>query len=392
MKESGIKTYVVKNQKRLRCGITTGTCGAAAAQAAVKELLLGYSSREIEISTPKGIRVRVPLRCSLRTENCAEYRVVKDSGDDPDVTDQMELYVLAERISDKTKLEETVFWTEEWPGLYLDGGEGIGRVTRPGLEQRVGQAAINKVPRAMMFRAAGEICRAADYQEPLLLTIWAPRGEELAKRTFNPRLGILGGLSILGTSGIVEPMSEKAIVDTIEAEIRQKKALGERRIFATPGSYGQGYAADYLGVSLEKSIKCSNYLGETLDLAVSYGIEELLLIGNAGKLVKLAAGIMNTHSKTADGRQEIFALHTVLCGGTREMAQRLMECINTEEMLSHLTEWGLRENVMRSILGKIEEHVQCRTGDSLLCGVLLFSEKYGFLGQTRTAQRLLAGK
>ena len=266
---------------------------------------------------------------------------------------------------------------------------GVGRVSKAGLEQEVGQAAINVVPRKMIFQAVGEVCAEIGYEEPLSILVSIPEGETLAKRTFNPRLGITGGLSVLGTSGILEPMSERAIVDTIETEIRQLSGIGVKRLVVTPGNYGQSYVSEYLHLDLEQSVKCSNYIGETIDLAISYGIERFLLVGNIGKLVKLAAGIMNTHSKVADGRCEIFAVHTVLSGGTKEMAQMLMECINTDEMLSYLEQWNLKEQVMESICTKIAEHMAHRIGGKMQFGVLLFSEKFGYLGSTPEAETML---
>lgn len=384
-----MKEYITKNQKQLKCGITTGTCAAAAAKAAAERLLLGIDERAVFIHTPKGMTVEVAVSCVEISEKRAEYRVQKDSGDDPDVTDQAWIHVRVEKAGDGQRPMKEAFRNERYPNLYLEGGCGVGRVTKEGLEQRIGQPAINAVPRSMIFQAAGEVCELAEYEERLLITVSVPEGEKLAEHTFNPRLGITGGISILGTSGILEPMSEKAIVDTIETQIRQMQALGEERLLVTPGNYGQGYAGEYLGLDLEKSIKCSNYIGDTLDLAISYQMKYFLLVGNIGKLVKLAAGIMNTHSKTADARCEIFAVHTVLCGGSQKMAEQIMTCINTDEILSCLEEWGLRENVMQSICGKIEEHIAHRVGDSMQFGVILFSEKFGYLGQTKGAKEMI---
>lgn len=384
-----MEQYVIKNQKRLRCGITTGTCAAAAAKAAAALLLLEVSHEKIPVHTPKGIIVEVPVFLSLKTECKAEYMVIKDSGDDPDVTNHAEIYAEVEKVSEDMELSEAVFSDERYPGVFLEGGTGIGRVTKEGLEQRVGQAAINAVPRSMIFQAVGEICRMAEFCGRLLITVKIPKGEELAKRTFNPRLGITGGLSVLGTSGILEPMSERAIVDTIETQIRQLHNQGECNLLVTPGNYGQAYASEYLHLNMEGSLKCSNYIGDTIDLAVSYGMKNFLLVGNIGKLVKLAAGIMNTHSKTADGRSEIFAVHTVLCGGTKEMVQKIMGCINTEEILEYLEKWGLQQKVMKSVCEKIQEHVGFRVGGRMEFGVIVFSEKFGFLGQTGQAERVL---
>lgn len=386
---TGKPGYRMVNQRQLRCGVTTGTCAAAAAGAAAAMLLEGISADMVSVHTPKGLTVQIPVESAGQGEGFSEYFVVKDSGDDPDVTNGTKIYARVERLPEGTEGPAAAFQDERYPGLYLDGGPGVGRVTKSGLEQAIGQAAINRVPREMIFSQVEKAIERQETSLRLLITVSAPEGETLAKKTFNPILGIEGGISVLGTSGILEPMSERAIVDTIETQIRQKGKLGEKSLLVTPGNYGQGYVADYLGFPVAESIKCSNYVGETIDLAVSYGMEELLLVGNIGKLVKLAAGIMNTHSKTADGRAEIMAMHTALCGGSREQLEQLISCITTEEMLRLLEEWGLRKSVMDSICRRIGVYVKRRAGEQLKAGVMLFSENYGFLGQTQGTEEVL---
>lgn len=381
--------YVTKNQKKLRCGITTGTCAAAAAKAAAELLLFGRYEESVFVHIPKGVNISVPVFLSTDTGEKAEYGVEKDSGDDPDVTNHAEIFASVERMKEGTVSPKEAFCSKQYPNLFLDGGFGVGRVQKDGMEQKKGQAAINAVPREMIFQVVGEACKLAEYQGKLLIRIRVPQGEELAKRTFNPRLGIEGGISILGTSGMIEPMSEKAIVDTIEMQIRQLQIQGERSLLVTPGNYGQGYASSFLHLDLEKSIKCSNYIGDTLDLAVAYRMQNFLLVGNLGKLVKLAAGIMNTHSRVADGRCEILAVHAVLCGGDTRIALEIMECINTEQILQILEEHGLREQVIESLCAKIEKHISYRTGDRMKAGVVLFSEKFGYLGRTAKAEEIL---
>lgn len=408
-----MEEYVIKNQKKLRLGITTGTCSAAAAQAAAMQLLLGVESHAVTLRTPKGMTVSVSVYLLESDSRKASYKVVKDSGDDPDVTNGTDVCVTvayakqcvreqtdgsvgirgSKKSSGRVEMglrcnnhesqdRSWAFTSESFPYLTLDGGIGIGRVTKEGLEQAVGQAAINRVPRQMIFAAVADVCEKANVCEPLHITVWMPEGETLAKRTFNPKLGIEGGLSILGTSGILEPMSEQAIVATIETEIRQLHAVGEEKVLVTPGNYGQAYASEYLGLDLAKSVKSSNYIGDTIDLAISYGMKDFLLVGNIGKLVKLAAGIFNTHSKVADGRGEIFAVHAAMAGAGADVVQEIYNCINTDRMLDVVEREGLREAVMQSILAAIEKHVAGRIGDAMRFGVIVFSEKYGYLGQT----------
>lgn len=537
--------FVFKNQKKLRCGLTTGTCAAACAQAAMLRLLTGQVRSEVTVRLPESRkRVQVDVaaaklhaeiadnranrgtqqnsdgRSPLQRVGSAEsdsrsfdqqvtlavyptadggFATRKDAGDDPDVTNGTEIRAYIQ-VCDVVVVPEGAFASADGR-LYLTGGVGVGRVTKPGLEQAVGQSAINRVPRQMIFDAVQQVLDAfeddekrrtegctpslemenklkhvdgkpdAEYirskwlnegneksersEKPCyLITISVPAGAELAQRTFNPMLGIEGGISILGTTGIVEPMSEAAIVATIETSIRQVLAMedaavsetqtlrkeevsadqktetseertaadeavgqlqspaahGEqkeltgsgrkddgdigrsaRRILAVPGNYGQRYVEQQLGLRGVPVVEVSNYIGEAIDLAVSYGATDFLLVGNVGKLVKLAAGIMNTHSRVADGRWEIFAAHLALCGGTRAQVAAMRKATTTEEMLTRLEKMGLRVPVMASIMGEIEAHMAHRIRGQMNFGVIVYSERFGRVGETAGAARLLEG-
>ena len=377
--------YVLKNGKKLRCGLTTGTCAAAAASAAAWDLLTGEERKEITLKLPDGQNVSLPVRklpCAFGTE----YAVTKDSGDDPDVTNGTEIRARAEFRQDNP---ENSFREEEYPGVHLLGGEGVGTVTKKGLEQEVGMSAINRVPRKMILSAAWEALQNSDREEEICITVSVPSGEDLARRTFNPMLGVEGGISILGTTGIIEPMSEKAIVDTIALQIRQKKEENQPLLVLVPGNYGRRYATQNLGLPVSAVVPCSNYVGESLDLAVAAGFERILLVGNLGKLIKVAAGIMNTHSRISDARWEIMAAHAGLQGADASMLRQIRECTTTDAMLELLTEWKLREKVMESLFRSIGQHVSKRTGDGVLCGAVIFSEQYGCLGQTPEAGDIL---
>ncbi len=404
--------YVSRGGKLLRKGITTGTCSAAAAYAATEYLLKGEKSDTVSLLTPSGKRVKVPVYqgtdCGTGSDEKREpveasCHVIKDSGDDPDVTNHAKIAVSVRRIKGKdgdgnicdingTLIggDKCVFEDEEHPGLFLTGGTGVGIVTKEGLEQPVGYPAINRVPRQMIFDAVDKVRNEADYDGSLLITVSVEDGKALAGKTFNPMLGIEGGVSILGTSGILEPMSDKAIVDTIEVLIRQQSAQGFKSLLVTPGQYGQGYVRNGLGLDLSDSVKCSNHIGETIDMAVSYGFTHLLLVGNLGKLVKLAAGVMNTHSAVADTRMEIICTHLAMCGGDPDMVKSIYECINTDAALTKLKEWGLFDEAIAGIINAINRHVVRRSTQALKTGVMIWSEQYGFLGQTEYADEALA--
>ena len=369
--------YIRSGRRLLRCGYTTGTCAALAAQGAAKLLLTGQAPETVSLLTPKGLTVEAaPRYCFLTDGETAVCAVEKDAGDDADATDGMEIVAAVRRGGA--------------PGVAIDGGDGVGRVTKPGLDQPVGAAAINSVPRRMIAEQALAVCRAYGYTGGLEVVISVPGGGEAAKRTFNPNLGVEGGVSILGTSGVVEPMSEQALIDTIELELRQTAARSPRLIL-TPGNYGADFLRargwDSAGVPV---VKCSNFIGEALDAAANLGFAQVLLVGHIGKLVKLAGGVMNTHSKYADCRVELFCAHAALCGADRALCRALMGAATADACLALLDAASLRERVMASLLAAIQTHLNRRVGGTYQTGVVLFSNQYGLLGSTEAAKDILA--
>ena len=362
-------------QKKMRTGYTTGSCAAAAAKAAVCMLLSGEVIQQVRLMTPKGVELDLEVEQIQRRQHGVRCAVRKDSGDDPDVTNG--IYVYAEVRK------------EPEPGIYLDGGEGIGRITKKGLEQPVGAAAINRVPRQMIREAVKEECVRARYDGGLSVMISIPEGRKIAERTFNPRLGIEGGISVLGTSGIVEPMSEKALTDTIFLELKMLKENGIDRCCVVPGNYGRDFLAEQLGVDTDQAVKCSNYLGETIDAAVNLEMRSLLLIGHIGKLIKVAAGVMNTHSRQADCRMEVLAAYAAAEGASAECVQAILSCITTTEALKLLKEKGILSGVMERVMERIEFHLCHRAGGSLQVEAIVFSTEDGILGKTKRAEALL---
>ena len=393
--------YTYVNQTKMRRGITTGTCAAAAAAAAAASLLEGRSPEQVMILTPKGLRLSVPVFCYERGRDWVSCCVRKDAGDDPDVTDGTIIKVLVSRdpergkesTDEKTEPVQTGRWyeyREEEISLYLRGGKGIGLVTRAGLGCPPGMWAINPVPRQMIFRQAADALGRTGEKGPLYITVSAPDGENLASRTFNPQLGIQGGISILGTSGIVEPMSQSALIETIRLEIRQRAEEGERILLATPGNYGRHFIREFLALSAEDAVKCSNFIGETIDLAVQYGFREMLLVGHAGKLIKAAAGVMNTHSSMADGRMECLAAWAGACNAGAERINRILSAVTVDEALGILEEQeGLREAVMEKVMEQIEKHLKHRAGERLAIEAVLFTNDRGILGETAGAKGMM---
>ena len=374
MFETGIEDhYALVDGKKLRYGYTTGTCAAAAAKAATILLLTGRAPEAVKIHTPKGIDLKLPVEEAKREEDVARCAVRKFSGDDPDVTD-------GALVWGEVRFSPT-------PGVHIDGGEGVGRVTKPGLKVPVGEAAINPGPRTMIERAVTEALEETEPVPGVDVVISVPEGAALAQKTFNPRLGILGGISILGTSGIVEPMSEEALIDSIRLEIRQRKALGETRLILAPGNYGTDFLRDTLGVSEDRIVKISNYVGRALDAAAEAGFAEVLLAGHIGKLIKLSGGIMNTHSREGDGRAELMAAWALKAGADGDTARAILDCVTTDEMLRILREKGLLAPAMGLMAQGIDLYVNARVKGLLTVGVLVFSDGYGPLCATAAAKR-----
>ena len=335
-------------------------------------LLTGRKTGSVSIATPKGIVLDLPVEDAVMNGGSASCAVRKDGGDDIDATHG-------------ALVRSTVSLAPS--GISIDGGEGVGRVTRRGLDQPPGEAAINRVPRSMIRDALEDVASACRYTGGFSVVISVPEGRRIAGSTFNPRLGIEGGISILGTSGIVEPMSETAIVRTIETEMDMRAAEGAKVLTAVPGNYGRDFA-DTIGLDADSAVKCSNFIGEMLDRACALGTD-VLLIGNLGKMVKLAGGIMNTHSRNADCRMEILAAYTVMAGGDADDARRIMECISTDDALEVLEEKDMIRRVSELLAERIEYHMNHRTGGRIRTAAIVYSSVYGELCRTSLADSML---
>lgn len=367
--------YVYTGTKRLRCGYTTGSCAALAAKAATRMLLGGKLVTEESIQTPAGIAVHVDVIDVSISPHEVRCAVKKDGGDDEDATDGMLIYA-------------TVAYCDGSDVCAL-GGEGVGRVTKPGLDQPVGEAAINTVPRQMIKSEVENVREQFACSRGIEVTISAPQGKEIAEKTFNAHLGITGGISILGTSGIVKPRSVAALKDSIELEFKQQAALGIEDIVVSPGNYGKDYATKVLALECFPLISCSNFIGDALDYAARYGFHRVLLVGHVGKMVKLAGGIMDTHSKTADCRSELFCAHAALCGANAAVAQKLFDAATADACLATLKEHGLYEDVLRSIAHATQRHLERRAAGAFEVGAVVFSHTYGELYRTSGTRALM---
>lgn len=361
----------------MRIGFTTGSCAAAAAKAASYMLLTGKEKKQISILTPKGLIFDAEIVDIMRGECEVSCAVIKDGGDDPDITTGSHIVATVSMFDDES------------PSVLIDGGKGVGRVTKPGLDQPIGNAAINHVPREMIEKEVLEIMTLCDYQGGIKVIISVPEGEELAANTFNPRLGIEGGISILGTSGVVEPMSTQALLDTIRVELNQNKALGLKKVAVSPGNYGLDFMKAEYGFDLDRSVKCSNYIGDTIDMASELGFEGMLLTGHIGKLIKVSGGIMNTHSKEGDCRMELLAAAGLQAGCSGDTARKILKNVVTEEGVRLLSEDGCLENAMKYTMDRIMFFMNKRSAGRIKIECMMYANQYGLLAKSEGAEEML---
>ena len=367
--------YIYSGTKKLRCGYTTGSCAAAASKAAAEALLTGQEVKIAEILTPNGKLLRLGIEKCVLSRESALCSVIKDSGDDPDITNGIE-------VCAEVELAES--------GVEICGGKGVGTVTKAGLDQPVGASAINSVPRKMIARALDEVAEMHEYRGGFRVVISVPEGEVLAGKTFNPRIGIVGGISIIGTTGIVEPMSSAALIETIRTEANIRRAEGRKTLLLTVGNYSEHFIAENRPELGEQCVMCSNFIGDAIDIGVSLGFEDILIFGHIGKLVKLGSGIMNTHSSYADGRIETLIACGVLAGVDGALLRRLSDCATTDAALDILYENGAAQPLLDVLTERIHGYLQARAKGGAKVGAVIFSYKNDMLLKTELADDILA--
>ncbi len=383
---------------KLRSGFTTGSCAAAATKAALTMLITGEDIHNVSIQTPKGIPyyaeiIDIERAADTESVSCA---VIKDGGDDPDVTTG-------------SRIVATVSFTED-EEIFIDGGDGVGRVTKPGLDQPIGEAAINSVPRRMIKENIEEVLKNYDMSgSGVKVNISVPGGEELAKRTFNPKLGIVGGISILGTTGIVEPMSDSALVETIRTEISVRTAEGRNILIAAPGNYGLDFLHEKYGMEKDLAVMSSNFVYDTVQIASEAGFKKMLFAGHIGKLVKVAGGIKNTHSMYGDHRMEILSEITeyVISRGSdysvqgtgstvdydndyQKLLERIADCVMTDEAVRIIKEAGLGEPVFSEMVKRIKENMESWSDGGMRIEIIVFANENTELVATENAHKWAA--
>lgn len=366
-----MEEYVYIDGKKYKRGYTTGSCATGAAKAATYMILTKETLETVNIDTPKGI----PL--NLKVENVdinnvfAQCSIQKDGGDDIDATHKMHIYAKAELIDSNE--------------IIIDGGIGIGRVTKKGLGIEIGKAAINKTPISMI---QSEVRKVIGDTKGVKITIFAPEGETIAKKTFNPRLGIVGGISIIGTTGIVEPMSDEGWKKSLSIELEMKKAQGMDKVILVPGNHGEMFIKESLGIDSKYIVRTSNFIGYMLKEAQRIGFKKILMAGHLGKYVKIAGGIFNTHSKVADARNEILIANLALMNAPFELINKVNECLTTEEFIEILEDdkYKKYKEIYNILSEKCKKRIDIyMNNDEIDIEVMIFSMEKKLLGKSKKA-------
>ena len=366
------------NQKLLRCGYTTGTCAAAASKAAVAMLFKQESMDSVAITTPNQTDLIIDVLNPQFNDNVASCSIEKDGGDDPDITNGILVSSKVALLPDSSE-------------IIIEGGKGVGKVTKGGLDQPVGMSAINSVPRKMIKDSLNELAMQYNYKGGFHVLISVPKGEEIAKKTFNPELGIVGGISILGTTGIVEPMSAKALADSIKVEISVIAAESNESILIFLGNFGKKFTEEELNLSTKPGIMCSNFIDVALDSSVEFGFKNILIVGHIGKLVKLGIGMFNTHSHNGDGRIETLLSCALEAGADIEILNEIQKCVTTNAVLDILYENDLLTKTMGVLNGRIGHNIDRRIPEDINVGFICFAntgEYSGVLFESENADDL----
>ncbi len=378
-----MKEYVYIDGKKYKRGYTTGSCATAASKAATYMLLTKMKIETINIDTPKGIPLTLDVQNISLNNDYVECSIKKDGGDDIDATHTMDIYAKAE-IIDRENDED----------IIVCGGYGIGVVTKKGLSVEVGKAAINPTPMKMINyevrKVIGDdISSTLGEDKSLKITISAPKGEEIAKKTFNPRLGIIGGISIIGTTGIVEPMSDEGWKKSLSIELKMKKEQGLDKIILVPGNHGEQFIREKLNLDMKYLVRTSNFIGYMLKEAQRMGYKKILMAGHIGKFIKLSAGIFNTHSKVADARSEILISNLALMKAPYELLEKINECLTAEEAVEVINENNYTEfydKVSNKCRYKVKQYLG---DDDTEVEVIMFSMDKTLLGKSDNTDSLV---
>ena len=369
--------------------ISTGECAAAAAHAATADLLMRVIHESVEIGGATNKTCQVSKNVELSGPRSVQYIAQYEGGYPNDIRDKAQIAATVSYIDDMNMVSDKAFVSPRYPNLFLAGGEGIGTNMGNAEGYLNGEALIDATTRKMIFETVGEICEISDGAQLLLITISCPEGMMIAAGATMGQTAFAGGISLTGEQSHCCALHQRDITSSIDNQIKRQVDLGVTSILVAPGSYCADKINQQLHIPLTTAVYCYNYPGQAIDTCVALGVSNVLLVGNVGKLIKLAAGITNTNSYASDGRREIFAAHTAIVGGTASQVRTVMNCTTCDEILTLFTNWGIRDRVMASIMNSINEYGTLRSRGKVNLAVALFSEEFGLLGQTINTKNVL---
>ena len=379
--------------KRLRGGYTTGACVAAGAKAAALYMQDSLTADAVEITALDGTRLLIPIKKIERLDDgrlpegalppVIRAEVVKDAGDDPDITNGTSVFVTLTLARSEDDLKAVPGVSVRHENILFEAGEGIGHATKPGLSLSVGEPAINPGPRQLVHNS---LLEAFGSPRPCRVRIDIPAGRELAKKTLNPVLGIEGGISIIGTTGVLRPMSEEAFKESLVPQIKVARAAGFDTQIFVPGKIGERIAVSW-GLPEAGMVQTSNFIGYMLEAAAEIGLKRILLFGHIGKLAKVAAGVFHTHNRVGDARLEVLAAYSGAMGMPGEGIERILGAVTTEEALPVIGEYGL-EKVYEVIAARASYRAERLIFNKVQVGTVLVTLQGELLGMDDRAREI----
>ena len=372
---------VVNMAKQLKGGYTTGACLAAGAKAGAMIMQGEDPGDRVDIVALDGTPLQIPIASVELLAHGVKVEIIKDAGDDPDITNGTSVFITF-RFLAQEHLQPVYGQSILYKQILFEAGQGIGHATKPGLSLAVGEPAINPGPRQLVYNSIKDIIG----DKACLVRVDIPAGTELATKTLNPVLGIEGGISVIGTTGVLRPMSEEAFKNSLVPQIEVAKAAGFTTQIFVPGKIGERIATSW-GLPTEAMVQTSNFIGFMLEAGADHGLERILLFGHIGKLAKVAAGVFHTHNRVGDARLEVLAAYSAAQGMPAEGVQRILQAVTTEEALPVIEEYGL-QSVYQVIAARASYRAERLLFNRLQVGTVLVTLQGKLLGMDEKAKEI----
>jgi len=367
--------------KQLKGGYTTGACLAAGAKAGAMIMQGEDPGDRVDIVALDGTPLQIPIASVELLAHGVKVEIIKDAGDDPDITNGTSVFITFSFLTQE-QLQPVYGQSIIYKQILFEAGQGIGHATKPGLSLAVGEPAINPGPRQLVYNSIKDIIG----EKVCLVRVDIPAGTELATKTLNPVLGIEGGISVIGTTGVLRPMSEEAFKNSLVPQIEVAKAAGFTTQIFVPGKIGERIATSW-GLPTEAMVQTSNFIGFMLEAGADHGLERILLFGHIGKLAKVAAGVFHTHNRVGDARLEVLAAYSAAQGMPAEGVQRILQAVTTEEALPVIEEYGL-QSVYQVIAARASYRAERLLFNRLQVGTVLVTLQGKLLGMDEKAKEI----